>query len=786
MSSESRTSLRRGLRCGVHLHGNGKSAKILDAQADANEGGTGEENLDVQADANEGAAGEENLDAQADANEDILGSGKNLQPSDDTENLYIDEQSMLTIFDPRTWENLNNIKRDILIEKGPVREMDLQFPSDPSNRCFSYAYYSRKLTNGEVVDRKWLVYCKHVDKVFCFCCKLFKSNQNNSLLANDGVRDWKHLSEKLKQHENSVEHLTNMNTWNDLRIRLSKNKTTEDEIQREIAKEKERWRQVLVRIVSAVKFLAKQNLAFRGTNAKLYQSNNDAVKKHILKIIKDAKYFSVILDCTLDVSHEEQMTLIVRCVNMSSAIPRVEEFFLEFLKVDDTSGLGLFNVLLDALQSLDLNIDDVRGQGYDNGSNMKGKHQGVQARVLEINPRALYMPCAYHSLNLVLCDMAKSCRKAITFFAFIQRIYALFARSTKKWKILTDHIERFTVKPLSDTRWESRIKSVQPIRYQASQIRSALKEVERTCIEDPKSVSETGSLVTTIENFEFLVGMVIWEDILSVINMVSKKLQSPIMCLDSTLKQIEGVISYFKKYRDTGLSASIETAKSIASSLDVEPTFSTKHKGKRKKQFNEQDDETEELQRSAIDDFNDDYFLVIVDYAIVSLTSRFDQLKEFEKIFGFLLNSENLKSLDHSDLRDCCTTFVNTFSHDNKSDVELDDLFSELKVLQVTLPDQLMSASEILHFVKVADCYPNASIAYRILLTIPVTVASAERSFSKLKLLKKCLRSTMLQERLNGLAMCSIEKDILDTIDLESVLEDFASRNVRRRFFKKH
>ena len=69
---------------------------------------------------------------------------------------------------------------------------------------------------------------------------------------------------------------------------------------------------------------------------------------------------------------------------------------------------------------------------------------------------------------------------------------------------------------------------------------------------------------------------------------------------------------------------------------------------------------------------------------------------------------------------------------------------------------------------------------------ISVTVASAERSFSKLKLLKNCLRSTMLQERLNGLAMCSIENDILDTIDLESVLEDFASRNTRRRFFKKH
>jgi len=112
--------------------------------------------------------------------------------------------------------------------------------------------------------------------------------------------------------------------------------------------------------------------------------------------------------------------------------------------------------------------------------------------------------------------------------------------------------------------------------------------------------------------------------------------------------------------------------------------------------------------------------------------------------------------------------------------------FSELKVLQVTLPDKLMSALEILHFVKDLDCYPNVSIAYRILFTVPVTVASAERSFSKLKLLKNCLRSTMLQERLNGLAMYNIEKDILDKIDLDIVIEDFALRNIRRRFFKKH
>ena len=108
-----------------------------------------------------------------------------------------------------------------------------------------------------------------------------------------------------------------------------------------------------------------------------------------------------------------------------------------------------------------------------------------------------------------------------------------------------------------------------------------------------------------------------------------------------------------------------------------------------------------------------------------------------------------------------------------------------MKVLKVTLPDGFMSAPEILQFVTTVDCYPNVSIAYRILLTVPVTVASAERSFSKLKLLRNCLRTTMLQERLNDLAMCSIEKDILDNLDLDTIINDFASRNARRILFVK-
>jgi hypothetical protein len=173
-----------------------------------------------------------------------------------------------------------------------------------------------------------------------------------------------------------------------------------------------------------VQNLGKNNLAFKGQNEKIYQENNEKflnliemivefdpimqehvrrieygeihnhylghniqnelihllatlVKNSIIEKAREAKYFSIILDCTPDASHQEQMSLILRCVNISKNPIKVKEHFVEFITVDDTTGESLFNDMIELTKKLDINIDDIRGQRYDNRSNIKGKERGV-------------------------------------------------------------------------------------------------------------------------------------------------------------------------------------------------------------------------------------------------------------------------------------------------------------------------------------------------------------------------------------------------------------------------
>ena len=77
------------------------------------------------------------------------------------------------------------------------------------------------------------------------------------------------------------------------------------------------------------------------------------------------------------------------------------------------------------------------------------------------------------------------------------------------------------------------------------------------------------------------------------------------------------------------------------------------------------------------------------------------------------------------------------------NDIDGLDLFSELNVLKEILQIKDYTPIDILNYIKRLDSFLNTCIAYRILLIIHITVASVEKSFSKLKLIKTYLRSIM-------------------------------------------
>ena len=111
------------------------------------------------------------------------------------------------------------------------------------------------------------------------------------------------------------------------------------------------------------------------------------------------------------------------------------------------------------------------------------------------------------------------------------------------------------------------------------------------------------------------------------------------------------------------------------------------------------------------------------------------------------------------------------------------ELAQELKNVP-DLPSKSLSTLELFKFIQtkqLTEIYPNLCIALRISATLPVTVASAERRFSKLKLLKTYLRSTMAQERPRGLAVISINHEVGGQIRYNDVIDDFAARKARRK-----
>jgi hypothetical protein len=76
--------------------------------------------------------------------------------------------------------------------------------------------------------------------------------------------------------------------------------------------------------------------------------------------------------------------------------------------------------------------------------------------------------------------------------------------------------------------------------------------------------------------------------------------------------------------------------------------------------------------------------------------------------------------------------------------------------------------------------FPNVESLVRLLLVNPASSATAEKSFSALRRLETYLRASCGQLRLNNLAICHVHKEILDTVDISSLMNEFVLANDKR------
>jgi hypothetical protein len=203
-----------------------------------------------------------------------------------------------------------------------------------------------------------------------------------------GFNDWKNPS-YITQHENSEKH---RDCLMDLFTRKTVLGRIDTQLELQYLDRRNYWRSVLHRVVSVIGFLSERGLAFRGTDETVGSSNNgnylgvleliskfdpflaQHINEHanqgrghtsylskniceefiavmatkvlstIVAEIVASRYFSVSVDSTPDMSNIDQLTIIVRCVSMTTYEP--VERFLTFIEISSHTGENLANTLL--------------------------------------------------------------------------------------------------------------------------------------------------------------------------------------------------------------------------------------------------------------------------------------------------------------------------------------------------------------------------------------------------------------------------------------------------------
>ena len=327
------------------------------------------------------------------------------------------------------------------------------------------------------------------------------------------------------------------------------------------------------------------------------------------------------------------------------------------------------------------------------------------------------------------------------------------------------------LKDVCRTRWVDRIDGMDVFQELFIPIYFTLKEMslneEGQC--NPSTSSQATSFLALISSFQFIVSLVITRHILDLTLPVTQLLQAKendILVGIELITSLKNAVNTARNKIDDYHGIWYGKALNLAAKINVEvslPRICSRHVPA--------SDASEYYKRTLT--------IPVLDYLISDLEARFE-VSSVNAYYGLsIVPTQMLSLIEKSGVFSWKQTFMkfsNVYEDDLPNPLGLDEL--ELwKAYWVgfegTHPSSVASTLKAISF----DSFANIKIALRILATLPVTSCECERSFSAMRRLKNCTRSTMVEERLNGLALMEIHQDIEPSV--QQVIDKFSADSRR-------
>lgn len=699
--------------------------------------------------------------------------------------------------------------------------------------CLSKSTLTEQNIKTEPPGEPWSPALQHLhpspaDNIaFCYSCYLFfqkKFSCRREAFATQGTADWEKMLGNFRKHEESDVHLKSLQFWRQYQF-LDAIPCDNSSV---YSKQIEGNKKYLRLIIENILFLGKQCLLLKGNDQSVSPMNKGSflellelrardrgevfqlmsshvdfysstlVQEEIIEMIKDemlqdivseinaSSAFSIICEEIAGSAAERQLSVCVRYPQKTPSAVLVKERFLGFVTAEEVTGVHVHGRIKAYLQQVGVDFNKICGQAYDSATNFTVKLNEVVAEFKKEEPRALYVHCHAHFLELAVisfCKEVKELREALhTLCSLFNTVHVSEEMLASLQTMCKLSLNKTCKKHTSQSCWPAHDHLLLAVTDCLPEVVEVLASVSRRCA-GTAVAAELEDLLAMVTKFEFIFCLKFLYRVLSITGILSREFQSETVDIFSLFSKIEAILeclsserndTYFKNIWD----GADEICKKITSKgFDVEkPSFQKRRKVQRT--VDPGNSEHMFFPTSADEQYKFNIYYQGLDTVLKHLKlyfSEFDYCK-MKQISELLLKW-------NEPLNEATAKHIQEF-------YKLDaDIIPELRFYRQYAGFNFIAEDGSLSFIDLGSLFiqhalhnniPCITKLLHIALSWPITSANNEKSFSTLSHLKTYLLRTMGQEKLSSLALIAVEQELVNKLmepeRLGGIVEKFISQ----------